>query len=130
MVPVKVGLGAPKRRVALFTVDGVPQPTLVMLHREVAPNLTVALAQGRYKLFPELVAAASDIAAKRDLPEGNVLRRWMAESRYSAGASEPPGPAWSEITEAQAEASQIYFANLNTPEDFAEAEKHIGVLDT
>jgi molybdopterin-guanine dinucleotide biosynthesis protein A len=119
-------------RVSMFTVDGVPQPTLVMLHQEVGPYLTVALAQGRYKLFPEFVSAAADLAAKRGLAEVDVLRQsaWTRESRFSSDAAEPQGPRWSESTRMQEEASQIYFANLNTPADFAEAEKFVDVLDT
>ena len=119
-------------RVALYKVYGVPQPTLVMLHRDVAPYLTVALAQGRFKLFPELVAATEDLAAKRGQGAFPVLQQWAwsAESRFTAGPSEPPGPAWTVTTPEQEQETALYFANLNTPEDFAQAEQHARVLDT
>jgi molybdenum cofactor guanylyltransferase len=34
------------------------------------------------------------------------------------------------LTEAQRSAEGLWFANLNTPEEFAEAEKHLDALDT
>jgi hypothetical protein len=37
---------------------------------------------------------------------------------------------WGEITKAQWAAQALWFANLNTPQDFAEAEAHIEALDT
>ena len=119
-------------RVALYTVDGVPQPTLLMLHREVAPYLTVALAQGRFRLFPELVAATEDLAAKRGQDPVHVLQRWAwsESSRFTAGLGDPPGPAWTATTPEQEAGTAFYFANLNTPEDFARAEQHVHVLDT
>ncbi len=119
-------------RVALYTVDGVPQPTLVTLHREVAPYLTVALAEGRFKLFPELARATEDLAVKRGQNPARVLRQWAwsEESQFTAGRSEPPGPAWTATTPEQEAGTAFYFANLNTPEDFARAEQHARVLDT
>ncbi len=120
-------------RVALYTVDGVPQPTLVLLHREIAPYLTVALAHGRFKLFPELVAATQDLAAKHRQDPIHVLERWAwsNESRFTMdGSSEPLAPAWSRTTPEQEAGSFLYFANLNTPEEFAHAEQQVQVLDT
>ncbi len=119
-------------RAALYTVDGVPQPTLVMLHREVAPYLTVALAQRRFKLFPELEAATQDLAAKQGQDPVQVLRQWAwsENSRFTAGPGEPPGPAWTETTPEQEAGTALYFSNLNTPEDVARAEPCVQVLDT
>jgi molybdopterin-guanine dinucleotide biosynthesis protein A len=127
-------------RVALFEVDGVPQPTLLMIHREMAPYLTEALAQGRYKLFPELKVAAENLGRKHEpgwQPEPGLQGRmpmmqfsWTDESKFSGGESFPKGFAWSESTPAQEAGVAMYFANLNTPEEFAEAEKHLDVLDT
>ena len=119
-------------RVALYTVYGVPQPTLVMLHREIAPYLTEALAQGRFKLFPELVAATQDLAAKWGQDPVHVLHQWAwsETSRFTAGPGEPPGPAWTETTPEQEAGTALYFSNLNTPEDVARAEPCVQVLDT
>ena len=119
-------------RVALYMVNGVPQPTLVMLHREVAPYLTSALAQGRFKLFPELVAATQDLAAKRGQDPVHVLHQWAwsEKSRFTAALREPPGPAWAGTTPEQERATALYFSNLNTPEDFSRAEQYVQVFDT
>ena len=120
-------------RVALYTVDGIPQPTLIMLHREMATYLSVALAQGRFKLFPELVAATEDLASKRGQDPAHVLKQWpwSEQSRFTTdGLSETPGPAWCMTTPKQTEGHSLYFANLNTPEDFAQAEQQVQVLDT
>jgi molybdopterin-guanine dinucleotide biosynthesis protein A len=38
--------------------------------------------------------------------------------------------AWLATTEAQQAAKHLWFANLNTPEEFAEAEQFAGALDT
>ncbi len=122
-------------RVALYTVDGVPQPTLVMLHREIAPYLTAALAQGRFKLFPELVAATKNLASRHRLDPAHILEQWpwSEHSRFTtpeAGPDHTPGPAWWNTTPQQTNGHSLYFANLNTPEDFARAEQHVQVLDT
>jgi len=63
---------------------------------------------------------------------GRVLEKfvWTGASRFSAEAGEPRGPAWTESTPAQEKTTHLYFANLNTPEDFADAERHVDVLDT
>jgi molybdopterin-guanine dinucleotide biosynthesis protein A len=131
-------------RMSMFTVDGVPQPTLLMIHRDVAPYLTVALAEGRFKLFPALEDAAKDLEARRPMcssyqarleglqPNPIIMKQfsWTGESKFSSSPSEPPGPSWTESTSAQEAATHLYFANLNTPEEFAAAEMHLDVLDS
>ena len=119
-------------RLALYTVGGVPQPTLVLLHREIAPYLSIALAQGRFKLFPELVAASGDLAAQRGQNPARVLEQWawLDTSRFTARSGASSGPAWSATSSEQEAGTALYFANLNTPEDFAQAEQHVQVLDT
>jgi hypothetical protein len=37
---------------------------------------------------------------------------------------------WLATTEAQQMAKHLWFANLNTPDEFAEAERHLDALDT
>jgi molybdopterin-guanine dinucleotide biosynthesis protein A len=34
------------------------------------------------------------------------------------------------LTKAQGAARHLWFANLNTPQEFAEAERHVDALDT
>jgi molybdopterin-guanine dinucleotide biosynthesis protein A len=113
-----------------------------MIHREVAPYLSVALAQEKYKLFPVLRHAAEDLAAKHAIAkpheamsplmgETMVQMAWQRGATFkTSGSHYLPGPAWQFSTPAQEAATHLYFANLNTPEDFAEAEMHADVLDT
>ena len=117
--------------VMMFTVDGVPQPTMALVHREVRPFLTEALERGEYKLFPVLERACREIAVGKGLlPEVGM---WKIP--YWSGLMSKPGPErkgedWWYTTDAQERHSGSWFANLNTPEEFAEAEKHLDALDT
>jgi molybdopterin-guanine dinucleotide biosynthesis protein A len=52
-------------RLAMFTVDGVPQPTLAMIHRDVLPFVTGAVARGQFKLYPILERACKELATKQ-----------------------------------------------------------------
>jgi molybdenum cofactor guanylyltransferase len=118
-------------RVMMFAVDGVPQPTMALVHREVRPFLTEALERGEYKLFPVLERACREIAVGKGLlPEVGM---WKIP--YWSGLTSKPGPErkgedWWYTTDAQERHSGNWFANLNTPEEFAEAEKHLDALDT
>ncbi|WP_158941886.1 molybdenum cofactor guanylyltransferase [Granulicella sp. S190] len=118
-------------RVRMFTVDGMPQPTLAMVHREVRPFLTEALERGEYKLLPVLERACVEISVAKGLPPG--VGMWKIP--YWSGFTSKPGPQrkgedWQYTTEAQERGSGRWFANLNTPEEFAEAERNLDALDT
>jgi molybdopterin-guanine dinucleotide biosynthesis protein A len=119
------------RRVMMFTVDRVPQPTVALVHREVGPFLTEALERGRYKLFPVLEEACREISVRKGLLPG--VGMWKIP--YWSGLTSKPGPQrkgedWWYTTHAQERHSGSWFANLNTPEEFAEAERHLDALDT
>lgn len=117
-------------RVRMFEYDGRPQPGLCVLHRDVAPFLTDALERGDYKLTPVLKAAGQALA-ERDgfLPESGFFCLPLVEFGGSTlGAVK--GPEWMYLTEAQQQAFPLWFANLNTPEEFAEAGRHSDALDT
>jgi len=113
-------------RVALFTVDGRPQPALCLLHREVGTFVREAVQRGNFKLFPVLMEAAQQLARQRevDLNETLLNLPWGGE----APAFEEALNGWVP-TEVQREASHLWFANLNTPEEFAAAESFAGLLD-
>ena len=116
-------------RVMMFTVDGVPQPTVALVHREVRPFLTEALERGEYKLFPVLEKACREISVRKGLLPG--VGMWKIP--YWSGLTSRPGRTggdWWYTTDAQERHSGSWFANLNTPEEFAEAEKHLDALDT
>jgi molybdopterin-guanine dinucleotide biosynthesis protein A len=83
-------------RLSLFRVEGRVQPTILLIHRDLAPATALAVSQQRYKLFPVLEAAAQEIAERRGMQIDEVLRIV-------------------EVSEGQ----RGCFANLNTPEDLA-----------
>ena len=116
-------------RVWIFTVEGVAQPTVALLHRHVRPFLTEALENGRYKLFPVLERAAAELEEREPksprlglwkLPYRADVERWPGQRRV--------GEDWGVLTEGQRRAQAFWFANLNTPEDLAEAESHLDAL--
>ncbi|NYF89160.1 molybdenum cofactor guanylyltransferase [Tunturiibacter empetritectus] len=121
-------------RLAMFTVDGVPQPTLAMVHRDVAPFVASAVERGEFKLYPVLERAARELAAKQGGVLGRTFRNlpWNDESTFQATPNlyGPRQEGWMATTEAQQSAKHLWFANLNTPEEFAEAERHVDALDT
>ena len=109
----------------------VPQPTLALVHREVRPFLTEALGRGEYKLFPVLEKACREISVGKGLLPGVGLVAIPYWEQFRAR----PGPRrvgedWWYTTEAQELGSGRWFANLNTPEEFAEAERFVDALDT
>jgi molybdenum cofactor guanylyltransferase len=121
-------------RLGMFTVDGVPQPTLAMIHRDVLPFVTSAVARGEFKLYPILERAGKELAAKQGVWLGIAFPNlpWNDQSTFSATPNlyGRPQEAWLATTEAQQKAKHLWFANLNTPEEFAEAERHLDALDT
>jgi molybdopterin-guanine dinucleotide biosynthesis protein A len=121
-------------RLAMFTVDGTPQPTLALVHRDVAPFVTGAIGRGEFKLYPVLERAGKELAARQGVWLGMVFHNlpWNDQSTFRAEANlyGPGQEEWLETTEAQQMAKHLWFANLNTPEEFAEAERHLDALDT
>ncbi len=118
-------------RVFLFTVNEIAQPTVALVHRELRPFLTEALERGEYKLLPVLEKACREIAVGKGLLSG--VGMWKIP--YLSGLTSKPGPRrtkedWCYTTEAQERYSGNWFANLNTPEEFADAERHLDALDT
>jgi molybdopterin-guanine dinucleotide biosynthesis protein A len=98
-----------------------------MIHRDMTPYLQTALTRGEFKLGPALHLGAASIAVDRDLNPAAVLRKrsWGSECDLPA-----TGIGWHALTEAQKCHRQLWFANLNTPEDFANAAQFVNVLDT
>jgi molybdenum cofactor guanylyltransferase len=119
-------------RIALFSVLGVPQPTLLLIHSAAAPHIASAVSRSEFKLFPVLQSAARELA----LPDAPTFEQVpymlpIDENLIYSGWQEPhPGPSWQILTDAQRAAQALWFANLNTPREFAEAEANISALDT
>jgi molybdopterin-guanine dinucleotide biosynthesis protein A len=111
-------------RIAMFTVDGLPQGALALLHREVLPYLVDAIESQRLKVFPVLEEAGRELAAKQRMLPGTVFPNvgW-------GGFSSQEGRPWQFTTEAQRAAEPLWFANLNTPEDLVEAEANLDALE-
>jgi len=118
-------------RVAMFSCSGRPQPALCLLHREVRPFVADALSRSSFKLYTVFEDAASSVAAVHGVSLERVL--FVQESRETAdlfrrerdrtGGGEMGLPL-------EGLESDLWFANLNTPEEFAKAQKLIGLSDT
>jgi molybdopterin-guanine dinucleotide biosynthesis protein A len=78
----------------MVTLDGRPQPGFCLLHKAVLPFLSGAIERREFKLLTALQTA------------GRALGGGLAANE----APKAVHPRW--------------FANLNTPEDLAEAEDH------
>lgn len=112
-------------RISTLCVDGQAYPTLLLIHRDVSPYLRADLKLGRYKVLVSLESAAQAIAAERRVKPERVF--WQAQW------DEPNSPKWRNADQIWKKGSKGYldwFANLNTPEEFAEAETHSDALDT
>jgi molybdenum cofactor guanylyltransferase len=116
-------------RVAMFTVDGVPQPLFCLLHEDVAPFVREAIGRGRYKVFPVLEAAGHELAARQGVPPSRAFLNKPWETSVESFAEADQNGALPSLTEGQRTARHLWFANLNTPEEFAEAEGHLDAMD-
>jgi molybdopterin-guanine dinucleotide biosynthesis protein A len=126
-------LSAQGVRIALFRVDGVPQPTLLLIHREAAAPIARAVARGEWKLVSALENAARELARKDGRSAGRVLSMLQPDEILRLDGGQTPahaGRPWMVLTEAQIAAKPLWCNNLNTPEDFAIAEANIAGLDT
>jgi len=61
-------------RLAIFTVDGRPQPALAMVHRDVTQFVASAVERGEFKLYPVLEQAGAELAAECGIELGIVFR--------------------------------------------------------
>ena len=87
-----------RARISLWTADGRQQPTLCLLHREVLPWIEGAVRRGEYKVLRVLEDAAHELAQQHNVPFAEVFLN-----------GDGIDPAW--------------FRNLNTPDEFAEAQR-------
>jgi molybdopterin-guanine dinucleotide biosynthesis protein A len=109
--------------IRMFTANGGPQPGFCLMHKDVLPYLSLAIRRGEFKVMQVFEEVG------RELPSGlwNTPAPGL-ETRSIKGY--PRSRSWEALTEAQQAASHLWFANLNTPEDFALAEAHGDALDT
>jgi len=116
-------------KLSMLSVDATPHPALLIIHRELAPYVTVSLERGELKLLPALRAASEGIAAKLKTKRKKVFVEMQWDDPY-APAAKGRTEAWRSATDAQRKNCSLWFANLNTPEEFAEAKQHVDALDT
>lgn len=121
-------------RITMFTVEGRPQPALTMVHRDVAPFVIAAVEHGEFKLYSVLERAGRELAVKHGVLPGRAFRTlpWTDQSTFSAMPNTfgHRQEVWLATTGAQQAAKHLWLANLNTPEEFAEAGRHVDALDT
>jgi len=119
-------------RIAMFTVGGVPQPLFSLLHRDVTLFVHEAVQRKDYKVFPVLESAGKELAERLGVVLGAAFQNlpWDENAQFSSGSFTKGGEPWWTVTGAQQAAKHLWFANLNTPEEFAEAERHLDALDT
>jgi molybdenum cofactor guanylyltransferase len=116
-------------RIRMFKVEGRPQPGFCLVHREVLPFLTAALERGHFKLMTVFEEAGRELALKHGfLPGAGLWNVPMNSFRATRGKGRKED--WCYTTDAQHAAQSLWFANLNTPEEFAEAERYLDALDT
>jgi molybdenum cofactor guanylyltransferase len=119
----------PKVRVRMFTVDGQPQPGFCLLHKDIVPFLTASLARAQFKLLPAFEAASTELAFQHGLSPGAQL--WNVPlTGFGTKPEEVLNESWPITSEVQQAARHLWFANLNTPQEFAEAERHVDALDS
>ena len=98
--------------VSVLEADGVTHPTILLVRRATLPFLTDALDRCDLKVYPALVRAAQQAA-----PPGAALAQAEPLPLSVDQLLSHPEETLSGIPQA------LWFANLNTPEQFAEAER-------
>lgn len=116
-------------RIATFTVSGQPQPTVCMLHREVRPSIEAAVARRELKLYPVLEAAGRALAEKQGVLLGAAFFNLPLDERTRFGEEADGERGLPSMSEVQRGSIPLWFANLNTPEEFAAAERVPDLLD-
>jgi len=112
-------------RLAIFTVDGVAQPVPCLLHIDVLPYATEGVEEGVLKLFPLFESTARDLADQSGLSTENVFLNWG----WDEGESSLSVTGQKDWNESKGDARHLWFVNLNTPEEFAEAERFASALE-
>jgi molybdenum cofactor guanylyltransferase len=113
----------------IFVDGGRPQPGLCLLHQDVLPFLTESIEQGEYKLMRAFDRAAKGIAQKRGVTPDEVFRQHDTETILPPKPAQAHEAGQATLTPAQLAAQHLWFANLNTPPEFAEAEQNLDALD-
>lgn len=126
---VPVWLDDAEARVGWAEVEGRAQPLVSAVHVEVLADFEAALGRGEFKLQPALRAAAARLAAEREVGFERVLRS-LAVTWEDAGEVRAGGEAlgWRPTATEWSLRGQ-WFANGNTPEEFAVIKRVVGMTD-
>jgi molybdopterin-guanine dinucleotide biosynthesis protein A len=128
-VPMALARAKEGMRMAMLTVDERPQPALCLLHKDVLPFVKQAMEQGGFKLFRVFEEADRELSVRTGVSSGVLFNLpWSVNQELSSlrGDDYP----WCKLTKEQDAARRLWFANLNTPEEFTEAQGFVGALDT
>jgi molybdopterin-guanine dinucleotide biosynthesis protein A len=115
-------------RISMLSVDEQAYPTLLLIHRDVAPYLLYDLRRGHSRVRQSLEAAAGAIARERGVKSERVFLELDALDDVRSPKSRNADEIWK--NRVLKKTARDWFANLNTPNDFAEARKSVGELDT
>jgi molybdopterin-guanine dinucleotide biosynthesis protein A len=107
-------------RACYLVIDGRPQPLVSMLHDTLYPFIAQALTDGQFKVTPVLQSGAAILASQYaggiSSPAFAVHETWVM-----GGVPVSDSAAWAP-SEAEIRFRHLWFSNLNTKEDFLEAE--------
>ena len=114
-------------RVSMLCVEAQAYPTLLLIHRDMAPYLRYDLRRGHSRVRQSLEAAAGAIAKERGVKSERVFLELQWDDPRSP-KSRNADEIWKNLP--RRAGGYDWFANLNKPEDFAEAQRHVSELDT
>ncbi len=128
---VATALRRPGAVAVLQTVDGREQPLCAMYHRDLLPFVAAALETGEFKVMPVVRRAAAALAAHRKLEESSLLLMdaYNSELMHMDCSSAHEGIATLAFTAQQEAAKHLWFANVNSPEDWDAVTAHSDSLD-
>jgi molybdenum cofactor guanylyltransferase len=128
-VPMALAREKEGMRMAMLTVNGRPQPALCLLHKDVLPFVKEAMERGEFKVFRVFEEAERELSVRAGVRSGVLFNLpWSVDQQFSVlpGENYP----WRKLTKEQDATRRLWFANLNTPEEFAEAQGFVDALDT
>lgn len=120
-------------RIAFFRADGVLHPTVLLVHRDAAPGLSEAIRRGEYKLLRALEHAARTISTGLGATDGispALQIKDLPGPALSCSTGSHPASAFGLELSVELPPPSLWFANVNTTQDLAEAERHCPAFST
>jgi molybdopterin-guanine dinucleotide biosynthesis protein A len=108
----------------------LPVDVPCLLHRDVAPFIRAAMERGSFRIFPMLEGAGQELATRQNVTVERTFLNSVWEEQAEAYADVRHEESRPATADAQQSAKHLWFTNLNTPEEFAQAEQHADALDT